>query len=454
MTINHPTTAQLHQLLNKQLVGNQVFNAVWHLARCGQCRTVLANLSASGRKLATAIGGSETSSEGSSNYQRAFQKVHQVVSEEAQQEAAHESRIAELFTEFVALPRAIRDRKIATSSRFHSHALVRRVLDRCRVEWTQDPRKSKALAESALAIAQQLDFPLQSQAILHDLLAHCWAFLGNSKRVLTDFRGADAAFAKADQLISSGTGDPMARGEVMDLKASLRREQRQFDQSSQLLARAAAAYRKAGDRHLAGRTLLKQAFTYNEAGKPQESLAILDQAQELLDRTREPHLQIVAINQRVHALFFANRHTEALQHLPELRRAARLKKVGVELVRADWIEARILVQMEQTERAEELFNQVRAAFIRMNIGYEAALASLDLAALYLKSGRLSETRQLAIEILPIFQNHEIHREALAALMVFKRATELETVSVGMVRDISDYLRRAHSNPALHFEPTF
>ncbi len=452
MTITHLEPAQLHQLLNKQLVESQVTKAVWHLARCGRCRAALASLSTAGRRLANSLGGSEAPPVPSSSYRESFEQVRHVLRQEAQREAVDESRKADLFAEFVALPMAAREEAITSSTRFHSYALVRLVLDKCRAEWTRHPRQSRALAESALAITQQLEAGTKSRTILHDLLAQCWAYLGNSKRVLTDFRGADAAFSRADKIIRSGTGDPMARGEVMDLKASLLREQRQFEPSIQLLARAASVYRKAGDRHLAGRTLLKQVFTYNEAGRPQESLAILDQAQDLLDESREPRLQIIVANQRIHSLFFTGRYGEALEHLPALRALAKHQNADVELIRADWIEARLLVQLNKSARAEELFQVVRAAFIQMGIGYEAALASLDLAALYLESGRLRETKQLAVEMLPIFQSRDIQREALAALMVFKRATELETVSVGMVNDISRYLRRAQSNPALRFEP--
>ncbi len=451
MTSKHPTKAQLHQLLNRQLVESQVATAVWHLARCRQCRSALAKISVAGQRLANSLGGG-TLPESRANYRQAFSQVQLALHREAQRQSLTKGCEEDLFAEIVALSATQRNEQIASEPRFHSYSLVRLVLDRCRDEWTGDPRQSRALAETALAITQQLEASAKSRAILHDLLAQCWAYLGNSKRVLTDFRGAATAFAEAHQAIRLGTGDPMARGEVMDLKASLLREQRQFEQSIQLLARAASTYRKAGDRHLAGRTLLKQAFTYNEAGKAQESLAVLDQAQTLLDKSREPRLQLVLINQRVHSLFFANRYAEALQHLPALRAAAMSQRTDVELVRADWLEARLLTQLGKSERAEDLYHKVRTTFISMDIGYEAALASLDLAALYLKSGRLPETRQLAVEMLPIFQNREIHREALAALMVFKRATELETVSVAMVHDISNYLRQAHSNPSRRFEP--
>ena len=56
--------------------------------------------------------------------------------------------------------------------------------------------------------------------------------------------------------------------------------------------------------------------------------------------------------------------------------------------------------------------QAEAALIGQSV------ASLDLAALYAAQGRTAEVRRLAEEMLPVFTSRRIHREALAALIVF------------------------------------
>jgi hypothetical protein len=101
--------------------------------------------------------------------------------------------------------------------------------------------------------------------------------------------------------------------------------------------------------------------------------------------------------------------------------------------------------------AEASLLEVRRAFIDAGIGYDAALASLDLAALYLRQGRAAETRRLALEMLPIIQSRDIHRDALAALAVFQRAVEMEAVSCAMVEDIAAFLRRARRAPGPAYE---
>jgi hypothetical protein len=98
-----------------------------------------------------------------------------------------------------------------------------------------------------------------------------------------------------------------------------------------------------------------------------------------------------------------------------------------------------------------LLIQARQSLLDADLGYDAALVSLDLATHYLRGGRLEETRILAQEMVPIFQSRDIQREALAALLVFTKAAELESATTGMVADISRYLERARSHPALPFE---
>jgi hypothetical protein len=52
---------------------------------------------------------------------------------------------------------------------------------------------------------------------------------------------------------------------------------------------------------------------------------------------------------------------------------------------------------------------------------------------------------------PIFQTQEVHREALAALTLFRQAAERERVTAAFARDVLLYLRKARNAPDLRFE---
>jgi hypothetical protein len=93
--------------------------------------------------------------------------------------------------------------------------------------------------------------------------------------------------------------------------------------------------------------------------------------------------------------------------------------------------------------------ELRGELIGRELGYDAALLSLDLAHVYTEQGRSAEMRRLAEEILPIFQSRDVQREILAALLVFQKAARMEKVTLDLVKELSDYLarcRRTHIAP--------
>jgi hypothetical protein len=45
----------------------------------------------------------------------------------------------------------------------------------------------------------------------------------------------------------------------------------------------------------------------------------------------------------------------------------------------------------------------------------------------------------------------VHREAVAAVLLFQEAAEQEQVTVELVRKLQDYLAKAKANPKLEFE---
>jgi hypothetical protein len=101
--------------------------------------------------------------------------------------------------------------------------------------------------------------------------------------------------------------------------------------------------------------------------------------------------------------------------------------------------------------AERLYREVRDEFAARGIGFDAALVTLDLAMAYAKEERTAEMQALALEMIPIFEAQDIHREALAALAVFKQAAIHEQASVAFVKRVVHYLEAARGNPALKFE---
>jgi len=96
--------------------------------------------------------------------------------------------------------------------------------------------------------------------------------------------------------------------------------------------------------------------------------------------------------------------------------------------------------------------QVKRYFTENEIAYDAAVASLEVAILYLEEERTRGVKRLAEELLWVFQGQGVHQEALAALRLFCEAARKEEATVQLTRRVVDYLLRSRHNPDLPFEP--
>ncbi len=85
------------------------------------------------------------------------------------------------------------------------------------------------------------DFADGGEAVRARLRGIAWAHLGNALRAQDDLEGAERAFLSADAFWKAGEGVAdglLEEGLIFALKASLRRDQRRFDEAKELLERA------------------------------------------------------------------------------------------------------------------------------------------------------------------------------------------------------------------------
>jgi hypothetical protein len=170
----------------------------------------------------------------------------------------------------------------------------------------------------------------------------------------------------------------------------------------------------------------------------------------LLDGCEEPRLLVLSQVNLIHSLHDSGRTAEAAALIPEARQV--MLEVGrrADLLRLRWIEGKIAAALGHAAEAEEAYLEVSEGLVEDRAAYDAALVSLDLSALYAREGRAAEMKRIAAEILPIFQSCEVHREAIAALIVFQQAAEMEQLTLGLVEEVATFLDRVRTNPSLRF----
>lgn len=457
----HLSSQLIERLMRDELSTGELKSIIWHLLElcpgCAQAAEESWVLSVDG--VAEPPGQSDVSAdvsasvsvEGVADGEVSFDRVRRRVHSTLNRLEAERSHAFELAAELKDLPAEHLCLQLRNNSRYASLALCDLLLERAWEIGLDEPKAAGQVIESLIETASRIDASLFGSELRHDLLARAWSYQGNVLRILSDHRQAEAAFAKAEAHLGAGTGDLLEKARLLTLKASLRRRQRRLDESNELLQRAVAIYLGTDEDHLAGRTMVLQAQVASEQGNPARSISLVKQALGLIDASREPRLVLCSQQNLVADLAEMGLYQEAMALLPKTRRLSIEYGTRFDLLRFRLLEGLILQGLGHDSRSEAAFLEVRKGFLEEDMGYDVALVSLNLAALYARQARIPELKRLTAEMVPIFQSRDVHREALTALLLFQKAVEMETVTVRMVEEVASYLRQTQHDPRMRFE---
>jgi tetratricopeptide (TPR) repeat protein len=354
-------------------------------------------------------------------------------------------RLEGLTTPAERLARVRADRELQTCP------LCQRLIDNSHDLVHAEMSRAEELAELAVAVSQELDTRRYGTALVNDFKARAWVCLGEVLRNQADLRAADGALAVAETLLAIGTGDLFEEARLLEIKALVRRDQRRIDEAHGLLDEVIEVYRQYRDFHLVGRAFVQKGSAHGAAGELEPAVRWLRKGLGLLDPTRERRLELSARHNLMLYLHESGRDQEAWFLLKASR--PEFLEHGGELLnlRLRWLEGKIQQALGQLREAEQALAEARSGLLGQGAGFSAALVCLDLAGLYAAQSRPEEMRRLAEEMLPIFRSRDIHREAIAALIVFQQAVRMEKLSSGLLDEIRSFLRRARTDPKLRFE---
>jgi tetratricopeptide (TPR) repeat protein len=302
-----------------------------------------------------------------------------------------------------------------------------------------DAGQAVNFAELGVRVSQTLGEAYDPAWVL-DLQTRAYAYFGNAQRVLGELRGAETAFRDAEALLAqSTTGNDLITAEVVHLKSSLLRAQRRLEDAQKLADQALAIYREHPDTwQEIGGALLSKARILEVQGNLSEAATLLGEAVGFVaPRSR---LGFCVRHNLLNALVLAGRYEEATGLLPEAREAFEESGKTLDRLRLRWLEGKIAMGLGRLPEAEEAFRRVQEEFLTRNMGYDAALVSLDLAVLYAQEHRTGDLKQLATEILLVFESRDVHREAVATLLLFQRACEEERLTAELARQLASQLQ--------------
>ncbi len=318
----------------------------------------------------------------------------------------------------------------------------------------RDPQRMLLLALAARLAAEELDSAELGPGLVADFQARALAEVGNAYRVNEHFDWAEVYLDHAQGLLEDGTGDILLLARLADIEASLRIDQRQLGEATELLEVVYDLYYRAGDFHLAGRALISKGIATHYSGQPREAAHLLQEGLKLIGPDSGKNLQLAAAGRQglIHALTDCGEFQEAGRLLLSsgLRQAFAAEPLS--LLKLRGVEGKVLAGLGKLGRAERVFEQVREEFLLRERGYDAALVGLELAAVWLRQGKADNVRELAEEIYETLRDLGVHQEAFKAVLFLREACRQQAVTLGLLRKVHGFLVRLEWNPGLRFEP--
>jgi tetratricopeptide (TPR) repeat protein len=344
-----------------------------------------------------------------------------------------------------AQPPKLRPVLVEAAPEYQSWAFIVRLCEESAKRAAHDPGEALELARLAEQAARQQPQG-EGKPWRMRLEGYATAFEANAFRVAGQLKVADQVFARAWILWRQGTDRAglLAESRLLDLEASLRRDQGHFTKALSLLDQA----RELAAPSEAGRLFLKESATREQMGDFEGSIAALERAAGCIDAESQPRLSFGLRYNQAKNLCRLGRAENAEQLIPEIRELAERLRNDIDLLKTLGLEALVLAGQGRTAEAVASLEMVCRAFRQRPLPCDFALAGLDLVLLYREQGRWLEIQRLAKEMVAIFQKEGGHREAIAAVVLFQEAAAKEAVTVNLVYRLQDYLRQCRRSPAV------
>lgn len=353
-----------------------------------------------------------------------------------------------LMAELAALPAGAQARA-AAESRYAHPAFIQHLIDAGHGLRYQDPAGMLRLAELARAAAEGCTVEAAgNEKHLSDVRGQAWRQYGNALRVLGRLPESEEAFATAQRFLDAGTRAPLLRARLFTQAASLRYFQRRFDEAVGLADEAAQIYKELGEERSLASIMVQKAIASLYAGEAEAAVRILNQAIPLIDDSGDPHLLLAACHNLVRCYIDLGRPEQALSIYSETRELYKKFDDPLIRLRVAWQEGQLLRDMGHLRAAESVLLQARQGFVERNLLYEAALISLDLAAVYVRLQAEEQLQQTVAETVPIFRALGVDREALASLLQLQQLSRHSRKALELIRFLNGRIEQIPTRQAL------
>jgi tetratricopeptide (TPR) repeat protein len=377
-------------------------------------------------------------------------RVQPLIASQREESRRDRAAAGPLYDELIGHSPEERSRIVRREPRFHSPGLVRLLLTASEETKEADPDQAEPLAGLALEIAQML--PLRAGEItLAELRTRAWCEIGDLRRMRGDLVGAGKAFRRAARQLAAESLDAQGRAILCRFLARLRKDQNRIDEAVALYGRAAVLFDTLEDFTELGETLIEEAELRHRELDPEGARSIFRAAMSLIEAQRFPRAALRARYGFALCCADLGRPAEAEEILAEGRKIRGGLADPPGELRELWIRAQVAERRSDFAGAAEILRRVIEGLIAEGAVYDAALATLELAGLYVELGSGEELSRLRGGIVPLRALHDRHRAAWETLsFALAYSARGDRKSVLFLEKAAKYLKRIRYDPDLHF----
>jgi hypothetical protein len=195
-----------------------------------------------------------------------------------------------------------------------------------------------------------------------------------------------------------------------------------------------------------------EALYTHYSGQPKDAIRLNQEGLQLIHKGVDPTLDFFAVHNHLVFLMACGRFREAKKALFLHQKDRQARPGRIYALRLRYLQGQISAGLAEWESAEQALMEVKDGFGEEGMGFHAALASLELALVWMRKNRYFEAEELALETVEVFVALRSHREAFGALMILRDAFEKQSATVALLEDVVEFLRLAEVNTDAHFMP--
>ncbi len=369
----HPPDAWLRETLKRKGTDR----ILEHIDQCARCKERLAVFATAERF--------ERSAE-KIDYGPAIERSYRIFEERQAALARERNDAPKLLARLLNLTPERQQLLLRNSRRFQTWGLLELLLQYGEQETFVNPVHAEEIFRLALDVSTYLDSSLYGKERVEDIRARAWGVIGNARRARMDLPTSEEAFGEAFLRLQKGTDDIMERTLLLYLQISLLRAQRSCEEAVRISHRVISTYKRAGEHHQAGRTLVKLSTVYHVMGNIKDQLLSIHKAFDLFDPIQEPRLALCALHNAAEGLAEIGNFKKARKIITRARPLYQRFPEPQYQNRRLWVEARIASGLGHHRDAEALLLIAREGFVSIGSNFESDLISRELIALRTRPG--------------------------------------------------------------------